>query len=210
MHKLVSLRITRVFLSPNRTNIDIFSDIASSVFRAQVREIIWDDAKLEFYDRQKLSKFDAIRSREEFRLEGGGVIHITLQEKTFQHFVKTIEEQAENLGGEEAAVRMEELWGSNPKEMTIEESFDLYNSLYDEQQAIIKSREDFETLTLGLASFPNPERITISSDTWFPTPFFRSLPPEFQMPLPWAWLGRDSDDLFETQLQELMLPWDTA
>jgi len=94
--------------------------------------------------------------------------------------------------------------------MTIGESFDLYNSLYDEQQAIIKSREDFETLTLGLVSFPNLERITISSDTWFPTPFFRSLPPEFQMPLPWAWLGRDSDDLFETQLPELMLPWDTV
>lgn len=124
--------------------------------------------------------------------------------------MKTIEEQAENLGEEEAAVRMEELWGSNPKEMTIEESFDLYNSLYDEQQAIIKSREDFETLTLGLTSFPNLERITLSSDTWFPTPFFRSLPPEFQMPLPWAWLGHDSDDLFETQLQELMLPWNTV
>lgn len=93
LHKLVSLRITRVFLSPNRTNIDTFSDIASSAFRTQVREIIRDDAKLEFYDRQKLSKFDALRSREEFRLEGG-VIHITLQEKAFQHFVKTIEEQA--------------------------------------------------------------------------------------------------------------------
>lgn len=155
LHKLVSLRITRVFLSPNRTNIDTFCDIASSAFRTQVREVIWDDAKLEFYDRQKLSKFDALQSGEEFRSEGG-VIHITLQEKTFQHFVKTIKEQAENLGEEEAAVRMEELWGSNPKKMTIEESFDLYNSFYDEQQAIIKSREDFETLTLGLASFTNP------------------------------------------------------
>lgn len=132
--------------------------------------------------------------------------------------MKTIEEQAENLGEEEAAIRMEELWGSNSKEMTIEESFDLYNNLYDEQQAIIKSREDFETLTLGLASIPNLERITISSETWrmkplfprFPTPFFRSLPPGFQMPLPWAWLGRHSDGLFESQILELMRPWDEA
>jgi hypothetical protein len=31
LHKLVSLRITRVFLSPNRTNIDAFRGIASSV-----------------------------------------------------------------------------------------------------------------------------------------------------------------------------------
>jgi hypothetical protein len=217
LHKLVSLRIPRVFLSPNRTNIDAFRGIASSAFRTQVREIIWDDAKLEFYERQKLSKFDALRSREEFRLHGG-VIEIILHEKTFQHFVKTIEEQADDLGEEEAVVRMEELWGSNPKEMTIEESFDLYKNLYDEQQAIIKSREDVETLTLGLASFPNLERITISSETWrikplfprFSTPFFRSLPPEFQMPLPWAWIGRESDDPPETLLQKLMLPWDEA
>ena len=79
LHKLVSLRITRVFLSPNRTNIDTFRDISSSAFRTRVREIIWDDAKLEFYERQKLSKFGALQSREEFRLEGG-VIHITLHE----------------------------------------------------------------------------------------------------------------------------------
>jgi len=97
LHKLVSLHITRVFLSPNRTNVNTFCDIASSAFRTQVREVIWDDAKLEFYHRQKLSKFDALQSGEEFRSEGG-VIHITLQEKTFQHFVKTIEEQQKILG----------------------------------------------------------------------------------------------------------------
>jgi hypothetical protein len=53
LHKLINLRTTRVFLSPNRTNIDAFHGIAASeTFRAQVREIIWDDAKLEFYERQ--------------------------------------------------------------------------------------------------------------------------------------------------------------
>jgi hypothetical protein len=106
LHKLVSLRIPRVFLSPNRTNIDAFRGIASSAFRTQVREIIWDDAKLEFYERQKLSHSDALRSREEFRLHDR-VIEIILHEKTFQHFVNTIEEQAEDLGEEESAFRME-------------------------------------------------------------------------------------------------------
>ncbi len=96
--------------------------------------------------------------------------------------------------------------------------FDLYNHLYDEQQAIITSGEDVETLTLGLTSFPNLERVTVSSETWrvkplfprFSTPFFRSLPPGFQMPLPWAWLGRDSGDPPEDQLEKLRLPWDDA
>jgi hypothetical protein len=170
---------------------------------------------LEFYERQKLSKFDALRLREGLHLGGEDV---ALKGKTFQNFVKTIEEQAEDLGEEEAASRMEELWGSNSGEMTLEESFDLYNRLHDEQQAIIKSGEDFETLTLGLSSFPNLERMTISSETWrikplfprFSTPFFRSLPFGFQMPLPWAWLGRDSDNPLEDQLDKLRLPWDDA
>ncbi|KAF2995070.1 hypothetical protein E8E13_002544 [Curvularia kusanoi] len=215
LHKLVSLRITRVFLSPNRTNIDAFRGIARSDFRTQVREIIWDDAKLEFYERQKLSKFDSLRIREELRSGGG---QVALQGKTFQHFIGTIEEQTDDLDEEEAASRMEELWGSSHQEMSLEESFDLYNRLYDEQQAIITSGEDVETLTLGLTSFPNLDRVTISSETWrikplfprFSTPFFRSLPPGFQMPLPWAWLGRDSGDPPEDQLEKLRLPWDDA
>jgi hypothetical protein len=216
LHSLVNLRITRVFLSPNRTNIDAFRGIAASeTFRSHVCEIIWDDAKLEFYGRQKLSKFDAIRLREELRLGGGDFIP---QGKMFPHFVHEIGEQAEDLGEEEASARKEELWGANTEEMSLEESFDLYNRLYDEQQAIIESGEDAETLTLGLTSFSNLERVTISSETWrikplfprFPTPFFRSLPPGFQMPLPWPWLGRDSDDPSEDALEKLSLPWDDA
>ena len=216
LHRLVSLLITHVFLSPNRTNIDVFRGIAASeTFRTQVREVIWDDAKLKFYERQKLSRFDAFRLREELRLGGRDVIP---QAKTFQHFVKEIEEQAEDLDGEEASARKEELWGANTKEMSLEKSFDLHNRLYDEQQAIIESREDLETLTLGLTSFPNLERVTISSETWriktlfpkFPIPFFRSIPPGIQMPLPWPWLGRGSDDLSEDALEKLTLPWDDA
>lgn len=102
--------------------------------------------------------------------------------------------------------------------MTLEESFDLYNRLYDEQRSIIESGEDVETLVLGLKSFPNLEKVTISPETWrikplsprFPTPFFRSLAPGFQMPLPCAWLGRDSDDPAEDALEKLRLPWDDA
>lgn len=201
LHNLVNLRITRVLLSPNRTNMDAFGGIAASeIFRTQVREIIWDGAKLEFYKRQKLSEFDALWLREKLRL---GARYLIPQEKTFQHFVHETEEQAKDLNEEEASTRKEELWGANTEEMSLEESFDLYNRLYDEQQAIIESGEDAETLILGLTSFPNLERVTISSETWrirylfprFPTPFFRSLPPGFQMPLPWPWLGRDPDDL---------------
>ena len=132
--------------------------------------------------------------------------------------MKAIEEQAESLRKDEAAIRKAKLWGSNPKEMTIEESFDLHNNLYDEQQAIIKSHEDSETLAFGIASFLNLERITLSSETWrieplfprFSTPFFRSLPPGFQIPLPSVWTSRDSGGPFGYQLTKHMRPWDEA
>ena len=104
---------------------------------------------MEFYERQKLSEFDALRSREEFRLEGG-VIHITLQEKIFQHFVKAIEEQAESLRKDEAAIRKAKLWGSNPKEMTIEESFDLHNNLTTSSRRPSSHTKILERSLLGL------------------------------------------------------------
>jgi hypothetical protein len=47
LHKFVNFRITHVFLSPNRTNLDAFRDIAASeTFCNNVCEVIWDDAKL--------------------------------------------------------------------------------------------------------------------------------------------------------------------
>lgn len=183
LFNLVKLRVTRVFLSPNRTNIDIFRGIAASEdFRTQVCEIIWNDARLEFYERQKLSRVEALMLREELRLDRGAS---RLQGSTFHHFQHKIKEERKYRDNDEVSARKQELWGPKSKEMSLEGSFDLYNRLYDEQQAIIESGEDVETLTLGLKIFPNLERLAISSEAWriqplfprFPTPFFRSLPP---------------------------------
>lgn len=65
--------------------------------------------------------------------------------------------------------------------------------MYEEQQAIIEDGEDVETLRLRLTSLPSLKRVTITSEVWrvfylfprFEIPLFRSLPPGFQMPLPW-------------------------
>lgn len=217
LHKLVQLRIPRVFLSPNRANIDAFLAIcAHSVFRDQVQEIIWDDARLEFYEREKLSPMGELLLSEDLRM-GDGDFRSSVEKlnKRFQHFSKKITDQTEFMD-ERFVMRREELWGPDVRDMSLEDSFNLYNRLYDEQQAIIEAGEDVETLVLGLVSFPSLKRLTVSSEAWrikplFPryeTPFFRSLPPGFQMPQPWPWLGRDYDDLSEDQLDKLMEPWD--
>lgn len=50
MKAKTKLNIKRIFLSPNRTSIDVFRSIVDHAEFAQgVREIIWDDARLEYY-----------------------------------------------------------------------------------------------------------------------------------------------------------------
>ena len=44
----------------------------------------------------------------------------------------------------------------------------------------------------------------------YETPFFRALPPGFQMPIPWPWPGRDFEELLEPKLDKLLLPWEES
>ncbi len=216
LHEITVLRIPRVFLSPSRANIDAFYGILQhKTLRKHVREIIWDDARLHFYRRQplRLSQQEAIQLREDLRLQVREV------EKTYDLYLIEVQGQFRYSRGIEESNRMMELWGSNiPKCLSLEDSFDLYNRLYDEQQVIIESREDVEALRLGLLSFPALKRVTVTPEAWrvkslFPryeTPFFRSLPPGFKMPIPWPWLGSDYAGLSDDQLDRLMLPWDQS
>jgi hypothetical protein len=216
LHSVATLRIPRVFLSPNRSNTDTFRAILSHEgFRRQVREIVWDDARLEFYDRQPLSFDEHFTLSEDLRL---GYVDPEIDPKKFEHYEHEVQEADGYLNKEKKSARKKELWGYDAPDMNLEESFDLYSRLYEEQQDIIKAGEDVETLKLGLVSFPALTRVTVTSETWqlnplFPryeTPFFRSLPPGFQMPTPWPWLGRDYDELSEAQMERLMLPWDES
>jgi hypothetical protein len=44
------LRITRIFLSPNRTNIDVFRNIVNSdEYKNSVEEIVWDDVRFKVF-----------------------------------------------------------------------------------------------------------------------------------------------------------------
>lgn len=214
LHSLVRLSIPRVFLSPNKTNIDVFhSIIASENFRPLVREIVWDDARLEFYERGDLPKDIAAQLKLYFDN------NFEDYSKTFHHFASEIRDRkAQGLYIEPAPAQK---YGSNNidvHEVSLEESFDLYNKLYDEQQAIIQSGQDVRALISGLRSFPNLERVTISSVTWsiepfFPrstTPFSRSLPPGFKMPLPLPWFNRDSNCSSKDVYEKLTVPWDEA
>lgn len=183
------LKFDRVFISPNPTNISAFKGIvAHPDFNPQVREIVWDDAQFERYVECKHSLEDQYYLRD--------------AEDPEDRKAKWLIDYIDDVGKDRTRriplymQRRKELWGE-AKEIGIEESFIIYCQLYAEQESIIASGEDVDTLRLGLISFPNLQRITLTSETWrynplFPryeTPLFRSLPPGFRMPIPWPWLG---------------------
>jgi hypothetical protein len=109
------------------------------------------------------------------------------------------------------------LWGKEVKDMSLEESYHVYQGLYEDQQEIIYTGEDVKTFRLGLLSLPNVRRVTLTSEAWRPTnafplyetPFFRSLPPGLQMPILWPWLGRHQTREFsEADEDDLMASWE--
>lgn len=168
------LRISRVFLSPNRTNIDVFLAIAQHEhYRERVKEVIWDDAQLFNY-------IDPQYYDLEFQLDHSG----------------SADPRQAMLP--EYAARRKELWGEGVTSSTPDSAFRFYrNTLLRQQDAILAADEDVVALRAGLRAFTNLERATVTADAWGPrwlfprleTPFFRQLPAGFWMPLPTAWHG---------------------
>ena len=205
------LKFDRVFISPNLTNISAFKGIvAHPDFNPQVREIVWDDARFERYVECKHSLEDQYYLRDE-----------DPEDRKTKWLIDYIHDAGKCHFPEVSLERKKELW-SDAKEINIEESFIVYCQLYAEQKSIIASGEDVDTLRLGLISFPNLQRITLTSETWrneplFPcyeTPLFRSLPPGFRMPMPWPWLGASATkhshyrEWTDEEMEQLDASWD--
>ena len=180
------LRLDRVFISPCRKNIDVCRAIAShSSFRLQVTEIIWDYFRFERYLP---------------RIEKVGIYYGDVADgKCFREYDNAcIENELQFAGDEDRLARYAELYANVDKDnlMSVEESFELYRRLYDDQQYFIGSGEDVAMFQSCLTAFPALQRVTVTSEAYRPpylcshfgTPLIRSFPPGFSMPLPWPWL----------------------
>ena len=63
-------------------------------------------------------------------------------------------------------VLQKELLGKRPQHNSLEEGFQVYRQLYEEQQGIVESGEDTKTLRMRLLSLPTLKRVTLTSETW--------------------------------------------
>jgi hypothetical protein len=109
-----NLRFTRIFVSPDRTNIDVFRNIVNhDEFKKDVEEIVWDDARLIVHNGG--IDFDDF-------LEGPGM-----------------DDEDEWRANEGFAQMKKQLWGKDANEVSFEGNFRIYCQLQKDQQAIIKS-----------------------------------------------------------------------
>jgi hypothetical protein len=208
----VDLRIDRVYISPNRTNLELLRCILEHPkYRTHIREIVWDDAQLEEYP--TLEVFKSIIDQDE--RETFGIIAHRLEQVISEYEdrsqdsrILTCSDFLDEDGrlthiGKEILVRNDDrftryLLVKDSTLMSVEASYTLYQKLYREEQDCIKRQVDLAAFRRALSSLPALRKITLTSEVWRPcdlysrydTPFQRSLPPGFRKPFVEPWRSR--------------------
>jgi hypothetical protein len=207
----VDLRIDRVYISPNRSNLECLQLILNHPrYKDSVTEIIWDDAQLEEYptlesfrqaiinDEQEITR--AIESRIENTIEIYGDAnpdYRSLEKEDLFQSDGRLTDIAKDILLRYGDGFSRDILARNATMMSIEDSYALYQNLYRSEQAIMKFQLDVTTLHQVLASYPKLRKFTLTTEVWRPwnvpprydTPFYRSLPLGFRKPTVWPWLG---------------------
>lgn len=207
----VDLRIDRVYISPNRANLGSLQRILQHPrYRNRVHEIVWDDAQLEEYptldsfrdavDMDERRTMQVVENRLAAAIWGyddDSPEYRSLELDDFFAQDGRLTDVAKGILLSYNDQFSKDVIARNATMMSIEDSYLLYQKLYQEEQDIIKRQVDAAALRRALSDFPNLRRITLTSEVWRPwnlypdydTPFYRSLPPGFRKPSVWPWLG---------------------
>ncbi|KAJ4264386.1 hypothetical protein NW762_005584 [Fusarium torreyae] len=192
MARDVPLRFDRVFISANSLNIQVFRAIADhEIFRHQVSEIIWDDARLrtgvELEHERRVYGYDYTHPDEAVTANGCP--------EWFRRGRYDYDDSDPH---------------ADPDVDSLEETWAYYKPLLEDQRQVLASNADIEAFQYGLRRFPFLRRVTVTPSThgrlWQPlyrTPMIRAFPPGFDYPLPKAWPQFDNAD--GTPIDEL--PW---
>lgn len=196
LHRIAHLRLSRIFLSPNPRNLEVFRAIADhETFRKQIVEIIYDDARLAQPPRlpqpgtYEYDSNDAYEEEESLETHGAP-----------SWFVKACEENAFLLNSRRNiyseietpvhAARAKQLEAQLP----FKESWDHYQDLLLQQDDILRVGSDIEAFRYGLKRFPALKRVTVTPAAHgylytplYETPMIRSLPYGFNCPTPRGW-----------------------
>lgn len=203
----VALRIDRVYISPNRANLDRLKVILDHPqYRLRVQEIVWDDAQLLDYPTIESFRAALTSDRRKARAALEGHLHTLVENADYKLIdMKDCTQEDGRLSNFGKAILLssdsqisKDLIAANAPTMSVEESYDLYQKLFQDEKEIIKRGWDVTGLQRALAGFPQLKRITLTSEVWksswssptptHVTPFFRALPSGFQKPSVSSWI----------------------
>lgn len=210
----VDLNLDRVFISPNRTNLECLHQILQHPkYKKRIQEIIWDDTPLIKYP--DLDKFrEAINKGDRYDMEimekiikkaveehdnddnhGDANAEYLLfnQDDFFQDGRPTQMAQTILLRSDDKLARR--LLAKHAAQMSIEESYEIYQNIYEEDKRMKRTSTDESLFQFALSSCPNLKRVTLTKEVWslqdtyptYDTPQYRSLPPGFRKPSLRGW-----------------------
>lgn len=214
--KHVDLRIDRVYISPNRANLQCLRNVLDHPrYKYHIAELIWDDTQLYEYADLESFKYaiDAddrvIKGNVERLLWGLSQAH-TESDDEFGAFDQDdlfdggggLTEVAKGVLLRHDSQFARHVIARNASLMSIEESYEIYQVLYRQEREIIKKGHDAAAVCYALENCPNLVRVVLTSEVWRPwhlqpvydTPFRRSLPPGFRKPSVWPWLSQSPND----------------
>ncbi|KAF2727889.1 hypothetical protein EJ04DRAFT_569986 [Polyplosphaeria fusca] len=205
----VELRLSRIYLSPNKHNLNCFRAVVNHpVYRHRVQEIVWDDDLLE----QKpmtinLQKENNILTDHLIDILGWADEDNCTSTYSWDQLFKAGEptdlaRKILRTQSTDPAIH-EVLCRTEAAIMEFRVNSLIYKRLHSKETKIMARGEDVLALIEALASFPRLRRITLTTEAWRPwydppiydTPFHRSLPKDFQMPFAWPWPGVPPTDL---------------
>lgn len=183
------LLITRVFLSANIRNIEVFRAIADHEdLRSGVTEIIWDDAR--FPDRYGdwSIRYD-VSGRASY-------VHPRCS-KAFDEapdwFQRGCRKSLGMLKNRKADCPS---WDLEPQ-LSVPSSFAYFMALFEQQRSVLATGADADALAHGLRRFPSLRRVTITpaghgllNEPLYETPMIRGFPDGFVYPSPRPWPKR--------------------
>ncbi|KAK7960322.1 hypothetical protein PG988_011536 [Apiospora saccharicola] len=202
------LHITRVFLSANERNVDVFRAIANhDLYRAQVTELIWDDVTLPAHgdgprDVEDDDDYDPQYDPDDFFERYG----LADPEASPIWFVRGCESNLYAIGGrQQDYIDHPQHYNTSlpqhrDRDIQAEEqlpfpvSVAYYQGLLIQQNRVLATQADVDALAYGLTRFPALRRITITAaahgllyEPLYQTPMIRAFPWGFNYPIPRGW-----------------------
>lgn len=189
---------SRVFLSANSLNIQVFRAIADHPkFRHEIREIIWDDARFVFAP--------LIGETVHPSYEGYPIWFLgECQENRY----RMKRRKYSDMDQPHHVARQHQM----DTQMPLKDCWKYYQELRDDQTSVIGSKDDEKAFLYGLERFPRLKRVTVTpaAQGWlfaplYETPMIRAFPYGFNYPIP---RGRHCDPV-DCRVVE-PLPWSEA